>query len=77
MVQRDQLREEQHGHLSVLRKQAKEQEKKLEEKEVANKEQVEQAVQHNLELRHVQEGELAGIHTLGLIYVAGYEWIYF
>lgn len=72
MFQRDQLREEHQGHLSVLRKQAKEQEKKLEEKEVASKEQVQQAVQHNLELTHIQEEELAGTHTLGHSYVDGY-----
>ncbi|KAF4082002.1 hypothetical protein AMELA_G00146780 [Ameiurus melas] len=59
MFQRDELREKHQGHLSVLRKQAKEQEKKLEEKEVASKEQVEQAVQYNLELAHIQEEELA------------------
>ncbi|KAB5543536.1 hypothetical protein PHYPO_G00080300 [Pangasianodon hypophthalmus] len=59
---RDQLREEQQGHLSVLRKQAKEQEKKLEEKEVGSKAQVEQAVRHNLELVHIHEEELAELH---------------
>ncbi|XP_017344629.1 coiled-coil domain-containing protein 83 isoform X1 [Ictalurus punctatus] len=59
---RDQLRKEHQGHLSVLRKQAKEQEKKLEEKEVASKEQVQQAVQYNLELAHIQEEELADLH---------------
>lgn len=59
----------------ALRKQAKEQEQKFKEKEVACTEQVEQAVQHNLELTHIQEQELAGMNTVGLIYVAGYEWI--
>ncbi|XP_047663600.1 coiled-coil domain-containing protein 83-like isoform X2 [Tachysurus fulvidraco] len=59
---RDQLREEQQEHLSVLHKQAKEQEKKPLEKEVASKEQVEQAVQHNLELTCIQEEELAELN---------------
>lgn len=74
MFQRDQLRKQQERQFSMLHKQAKEQEKKLEEKEVANIEEVEQAVQHNLELPHVQEEELEG--TLGLVCVARYDWVY-
>ncbi|XP_060753049.1 coiled-coil domain-containing protein 83-like [Tachysurus vachellii] len=62
LFQRDQLREEQQEHLSVLHKQAKEQEKKPLEKEVASKEQVEQAIQHSLELTCIQEEELAELH---------------
>lgn len=58
--QREQLKEEQLGHIKVLRKQAKEQESKLEQREVVNKEQVEQALQQNLELVRSQEKELAG-----------------
>ncbi|KAM9456187.1 coiled-coil domain-containing protein 83 [Clarias gariepinus] len=56
---REQLLGEQQENLSVLHSQAKEQEKKLEEKEVTYKGEVKQAVQHNLELTHVQEEELA------------------
>ncbi|KAF5906364.1 coiled-coil domain-containing protein 83-like isoform X2, partial [Clarias magur] len=56
---REQLSEEQQENLSSLHSQAKEQEKKLKEKEVTYKEEVKQAVQHKLELRHVQEAELA------------------
>ncbi|XP_060764466.1 coiled-coil domain-containing protein 83 [Neoarius graeffei] len=58
----DQLQEEQQRHISVLRKQAKEHERLFKEKEVANKEQVEQAVQQNQELRHIQEEELEELH---------------
>lgn len=75
MFQQDQLQEEQQRHISVLRKQAKEHERLFKEKEVANKEQVEQAVQQNQELRHIQEEELEGTHTLGITYVAGYGFI--
>lgn len=60
LTQREQLKEEQLGHIKVLRKQAKEQESKLEQREVVNKEQVEQALQQNLELVRIQEKELAG-----------------
>ncbi|KAK1800180.1 hypothetical protein P4O66_000233 [Electrophorus voltai] len=59
LVQRDQLREEQHSHIRTLRKQAKEQERKLDQSERANKEQVEQALQRNVELRHHREEDLA------------------
>lgn len=57
---REQLREEQMGHISLLRKQAKEQERKLEQREVVNKEQVELALQQNLEMVRNQETELEG-----------------
>ncbi|XP_029546449.1 coiled-coil domain-containing protein 83 isoform X3 [Salmo trutta] len=60
---REQLKEEQLGHIKVLRKQAKEQESKLEQREVVNKEQVEQALQQNLELVRSQEKELAELRT--------------
>ncbi|KAK6322037.1 hypothetical protein J4Q44_G00068290 [Coregonus suidteri] len=60
---REQLKEEQMGHIKVLRKQAKEQESKLEQKEVVNKEQVEQALQQNLELVRSQEKELAELRA--------------
>lgn len=76
MFQRDELSEKQQEHFMALHKQAKQQEEKLKEKEVACREEVERAVQHNLELTHIQEQELAGMNTLGLIYVAGYEQIY-
>lgn len=64
--QRDQLQEEQQQKFRVLYDQVKEQEKQLQEKELVNEEQVEQAIQHNLELKRIQDEELAGIHTLGL-----------
>ncbi|XP_038844941.1 coiled-coil domain-containing protein 83 [Salvelinus namaycush] len=60
---REQLKEEQLGHIKVLRKQAKEQESKLEQREVINKEQVEQALQENLELVRSQEKELAELRA--------------
>ncbi|XP_042182945.1 coiled-coil domain-containing protein 83 isoform X3 [Oncorhynchus tshawytscha] len=60
---REQLKEEQLGHIKVLRKQAKEQESKLEQREVVNKEQVEQALQQNLELVRSQEKELAELRA--------------
>ncbi|KAL7847269.1 hypothetical protein SRHO_G00222490 [Serrasalmus rhombeus] len=56
---RDQLREEQLALIRELNKQAKEQEKELEQREVVNKEQLEQAQQCNLEVTHRQEEELA------------------
>lgn len=59
--QRDQLREEQKSHITVLRKQAKEQERKLEQRGEVNKEQVEEALHQNLELSRNKEKELAGI----------------
>ncbi|XP_066507525.1 coiled-coil domain-containing protein 83 isoform X1 [Hoplias malabaricus] len=55
----DQLRDEQLSHIRELQKQAKEQEKKLEQGEVENKEQVEKAQQMNIKLIHNQEQELA------------------
>lgn len=67
MFQREQLQEQQQEHFSELHKQAREQEVKLEGYEAANKKQVAQAVQLNLELEHMQEKELEGTHTLGLI----------
>nr|XP_046161078.1 coiled-coil domain-containing protein 83 isoform X3 [Oncorhynchus gorbuscha] len=60
---REQLKEEQLGHIKVLRKQAKEQESKLEQREVVNKEQVEQALQQNMELVRSQEKELAELRA--------------
>ncbi|KAI4902395.1 hypothetical protein NFI96_027505 [Prochilodus magdalenae] len=57
--QRDQLRKELLAHTHALHNQAKEQEKRLEQKEVVNKEEVEQAKKHNLELMCSQEEELA------------------
>ncbi|TSK16172.1 Coiled-coil domain-containing protein 83 [Bagarius yarrelli] len=59
---RDQLRDEQQGHLSVLHKQIKAQEKKLEENEVANNEQIQEAIQSNVELARTQEDELEELH---------------
>ncbi|KAL6473086.1 hypothetical protein MHYP_G00192740 [Metynnis hypsauchen] len=56
---RDQLREEQLALIRELNKQAKEQEKELEQREVVNKEQLEQAQRYNLEITHRQEEELA------------------
>ncbi|XP_012989873.2 coiled-coil domain-containing protein 83 isoform X3 [Esox lucius] len=60
---REQLKEEQMGHIRLLRKQAKELEQKLEQREVVNKEQVDQALQQNLELIHRQEKELAELRA--------------
>ncbi|XP_046899350.1 coiled-coil domain-containing protein 83 [Hypomesus transpacificus] len=60
---REQLKEEQTGHIRLLRKQAKEQETKLKQREAVNKEQVEQALQQNLEMVRNQEGELAELHS--------------
>ncbi|KAL0994565.1 hypothetical protein UPYG_G00124080 [Umbra pygmaea] len=60
---REQLKEEQVGHISVLWKQAKELEQKLEQRDLINKEQVEQALQQNLELMHSQEKELAELRA--------------
>ncbi|XP_062392662.1 coiled-coil domain-containing protein 83 isoform X2 [Sardina pilchardus] len=59
---RDQLREEQKGHITVLRKQAKEQERKLEQRGEVNKEQVEDALHQNLELSRNKEKELAELN---------------
>ncbi|KAL7847571.1 hypothetical protein AOLI_G00222890 [Acnodon oligacanthus] len=56
---RDQQREEQLALIRELNKQAKEQEKELEQREVVNKEQLEQAQRCNLEVTHRQEEELA------------------
>ncbi|XP_072515131.1 coiled-coil domain-containing protein 83 isoform X2 [Salminus brasiliensis] len=53
------LREEQLCHIRELCEQAKEQEKKLEQREAVNKEQVEHAQQLDLELTHSQEEQLA------------------
>uniref|UniRef100_A0A3P8Z074 Coiled-coil domain containing 83 n=1 Tax=Esox lucius TaxID=8010 RepID=A0A3P8Z074_ESOLU len=63
LTQREQLKEEQMGHIRLLRKQAKELEQKLEQREVVNKEQVDQALQQNLELIHRQEKELAELRA--------------
>lgn len=54
------MREEQKGHITVMRKQAKEQERKLEQRGVANKEQVEEALHQNLELSRTKEKEFTG-----------------
>lgn len=43
-----------------MRKQAKEQERKLEQRGEANKEQVEEALHQNLELSRTKEKELTG-----------------
>ncbi|XP_035391738.1 coiled-coil domain-containing protein 83 [Electrophorus electricus] len=59
---RDQLREKQHSHIRTLRKQAKEQERKLDQSERANKEQVEQALRRNVALRHHREEDLAELN---------------
>ncbi|XP_058267731.1 coiled-coil domain-containing protein 83 [Hemibagrus wyckioides] len=59
---RDQLREEQQQTFRVLYDQTKEQEKQLEEKQLVNEEQVEQAIQHNLELKRIQDEELAELN---------------
>ncbi|XP_076131055.1 coiled-coil domain-containing protein 83 [Alosa pseudoharengus] len=59
---RDHLREEQKGHITVLRKQAKEQERKLEQRGEVNKEQVEDALYQNLELSRNKEKELAELN---------------
>lgn len=67
MFQREQLQGEQQEHFSELREQAREQEVKLEGYEAANKKQVAQAVQLNLELEHMQKKELEGTHTSDLI----------
>ena len=68
--QREQLKEEQTGQIRLLRKQAKEQEIKLKQREAVNKGQVEQALQQNLEMVRNQEGELAGKSNVILYIVA-------
>ncbi|XP_076851913.1 coiled-coil domain-containing protein 83 [Brachyhypopomus gauderio] len=55
---RAQLREEQLAHVRALRRQAREQERTLEQSERVSKETVEQALQNHLELRHRHEEEL-------------------
>lgn len=59
---RDKLRAEQQRRFTVLHKKGRLQEKELKQKELASEGQVEQAVQQNLELTHIQEEELAQLH---------------
>ncbi|MGH0155324.1 UNVERIFIED_CONTAM: hypothetical protein FKN15_029322 [Acipenser sinensis] len=58
--QREHLKEEQLGHIQTLLKQAKDQERELEHKEVVSKEQVEQALQDHWELEKTKEREIEG-----------------
>lgn len=58
--QRDQILQEQKGHITVLRQQAKEQQRNLEQKGEAHKEQVEEALRHNQELSRNKTRELHG-----------------
>ncbi|XP_063059764.1 coiled-coil domain-containing protein 83 [Engraulis encrasicolus] len=55
---RDQILQEQKGHITVLRQQAKEQQRNLEQKGEAHKEQVEEALRHNQELSRNKTREL-------------------
>ncbi|KAJ8399034.1 hypothetical protein AAFF_G00417010 [Aldrovandia affinis] len=62
--QRQQLKEEQTGHIRTLHKQLKEKEGKLAQKEVECREQVEEALQDNSELTKTHEQQLEELQTV-------------
>uniref|UniRef100_M3XJZ4 Uncharacterized protein n=1 Tax=Latimeria chalumnae TaxID=7897 RepID=M3XJZ4_LATCH len=57
------LKEEQLGHIKTLLRQAREQEKELEQRVVINKEQVEQAMKEKWELEKKQENQLEELQS--------------
>ncbi|XP_078142546.1 coiled-coil domain-containing protein 83 [Centroberyx gerrardi] len=64
----EQVKKEQEGSIKALWRQAKEQQSKLEEREVVSREEVEEALQHNLDLARSEQAQL----TVGVAVVKGF-----